>query len=95
MTLSEDNGDRQVPTSTNHPQTHIVSASDVDLCHCVRLPLGQFPGSCMLNSELPLDSGYARFVLIKSDTKKKKKRNSRGVYDYVIATNEDEDGMTK
>ncbi|KAI9460737.1 DEAD-domain-containing protein [Russula earlei] len=60
----------------------IIFVNDVDRCYRVKLFLEQFSiKSCVLNSELPLNS---RYHVVQEFNK--------GVYDYIIATDESEGG---
>lgn len=58
----------------------IIFVNDIDRCYRVKLFLEQFSiKSCVLNSELPLNSRYHTV-----------QEFNKGVYDYIIATDEDE-----
>lgn len=73
----------------------IIFVNDVDRCYRVKLFLEQFSiKSCVLNSELPLNSRWVRPVPLRKAIAEKKHRYhvvqefNKGVYDYIIATDE-------
>lgn len=78
----------------------IIFVNDVDRSYRLKLFLEQFSiKSCVLNSELPLNSRYA--LLVPPETPNLTPRISRyhvvqefnkGVYDYIIATDESNAG---
>lgn len=73
----------------------IIFVNDVDRCYRVKLFLEQFSiKSCVLNSELPLNSRWVHLVPKVSPLLKEIQRYhvvqefNKGVYDYIIATDE-------
>ena len=62
------------------PNCSIVFVNDIDRCYRLRLFLEQFGiKSCVLNAELPQNS---RYHIVQEF--------NRGIYDYIIATDEGE-----
>ena len=71
-----------VPHASVSLQLHsIIFVNDVDRCYRLRLFLEQFGiKSCVLNAELPQNS---RYHIVQEF--------NRGVYDYIVASDEGED----
>ena len=72
----------------------ILFVNDVDRCYRLKLFLEQFSiKSCVLNSELPLNSRQISFLVFRTSTHLSYRYHTvqefnKGVYDYIIATDE-------
>ena len=73
----------------------ILFVNDVDRCYRLKLFLEQFSiKSCVLNSELPLNSRYVNCMNVNACRNLQRSRYhvvqefNKGVYDYIIASDE-------